>query len=539
MKKNSLLLAFFLLALPAAAQLQFLDRQEMPAQSYEPVFELMRIPSGLVAFRTFQPRSLDADRVFEYYLTDTRLQAQRLVEVKIKRGFDMIGYDTDQDQLYVLFAKGETADAEKYVLHLDLSTQVGVEYPADNLLPMDLVEFLVMNQQAIFMGNADVRPVVQILSLVDKTVQTVPGIYGNDSQVVQLIKLPELEALEVVLRRKGPFKTRETALLTVDLQGNLLRELKMDEVGTLGEEMLDGLLLGGDGYAQTLIGSYGKEVRNYYAGMYLSQINEFGEQSTVLYTLADFPNFYNYLPEKQKIKQQEQLASELEKGKLPSIRNAFIVRDVKEMVDSYLIYFDQYSVNTTRGSGRVAPPLASQRYRYDRASRMGYIPYYMDPFNSLNAPVQAYTLVTEYNYRAAHFMEIAKSGQVRWDNSAKYDDVITTYPEPFAEVSLLGDELFHLYLINDQIKLNYFKKGVKLVENQSYALELGEEKGEIQYTDLASLRLLHWYGPYFLLSGLQKVRFTDAQQKEAVKEVFFIQKILVNGDLYDPKEVQD
>jgi hypothetical protein len=185
------------------------------------------------------------------------------------------------------------------------------------------------------MGTADARPVVQILSLADKSVQTVPGIYGNDSQVVQIIKIPELEALEVVLRRKGPFKTRETVLLTVDLQGNLLRELKLEEVGDSGEEMLDGLLLGGDGYAQTLIGAYGKELRNDYAGMYLSQINEFGEQSTGLYTLADFPNFYNYLPEKQKIKQQQQLAAELEKGKLPSIRNTYAIRDVKVFGKQY------------------------------------------------------------------------------------------------------------------------------------------------------------------------------------------------------------
>lgn len=539
MKKNSLFLVLFLLALPAAAQLQFLDRQEMPGQSFDPVFELMRIPNGLVAFRTFQPRSLDADRVFEYYLSNTRLQPQSLVEVKIKRGFDMIGYDTDQDQLYVLFAKGETADAEKYVLHLDLSTQVGITYEADNLLPMDLVEFLVMNNQAIFMGSAEARPVVQILSLKDKSVQTVPGIYGNDSQVVQILKLPELEALEVVIRRKGLLKSIETAVLMVDLEGNLLRELKMDDLGKSGEEMLDGLLIGGDGYAQTLIGAFGKEIRNSYEGMYLSQINEFGEQSTSLYTIADFPNFYNYLPEKQKIKQQEQLAAQLEKGKLPSIRNTIAIRDVKEMEDSYLIYFDQYSVNSSRGLGSVPPPLASQRYRYDRASRMGYIPFYMDPFNSLNTPLQAYTVVTSYDYRSAHFLEVAKSGQVLWDNASRYEDVTTSYPEPFAEISVQGEEVFHLYLINDQIKLNYFKKGEKVLENQSFALELGENQGEIQYTDLASLRLLHWYGPYFLLSGLQKVRVADAQQKESVKEVFFIQKILVNGDLYSPKEGQD
>ena len=126
---NRFLLALFLglLALPVAAQLQFKERMETPAESFEPVFELMRIPSGLVAFRTFQSRKLTADLVFEYYLTTDLLQSEPIKEVKVKAGFDMIGYDVDEDQLYVLFAKGDEAAADKYVLHLDLSTDVGME----------------------------------------------------------------------------------------------------------------------------------------------------------------------------------------------------------------------------------------------------------------------------------------------------------------------------------------------------------------------------------------------------------------------------
>jgi hypothetical protein len=217
MKRFLIALFLVLLALPVAAQLQFKERMEIPADSFEPIFELMRIPSGLVAFRTFQPRKLNADLVFEYYITTDLLQSEPIKEVKIKEGFDMIGYDVDEDQLYVLFAEGDEAAADKYVLHLDLSTQIGVEYVADNLLPMDLVEFLVLDKKAIFMGNADARPVVQILSLEEKTVQTVQGIYGNETHVVQILKLPELEALEVVIRRRGPFKSQETVILTFDL----------------------------------------------------------------------------------------------------------------------------------------------------------------------------------------------------------------------------------------------------------------------------------------------------------------------------------
>ena len=534
-----LFLFLALIALPSVAQLQFKERLEVPTQTFDPVFELMRIPSGLVAFRTFQPRRLDADRVFEYSLTSDQLQSQGLVEVKMRKGFDLIGYDTDGDNLYVLFAKGETASAEKYVLHLDLITQVGVEYDAANLLPMDLVEFLVLDQKAIFMGVSDTRPAVQIFSLEDKTVQTVQGIYGNESHVVQMLKLPEIQALEVVIRRRGPFKSQETLVLTFDLQGTLLRELKLDPLSDPDEEPLDGLLLTGANYGQTLIGAYGKEVRNYYKGMYVTQINEFGEQNTALYTLEDFPNFFNFLPEKQREKQQAALIEQLEKGKVPSIRNAYAIRDVKEMEDRYLVYFDQFSVSSTRGLGTIAPPLASQRYRYDRASRMGYIPFYMDPYNPLAGPMQTYTLVTEYTYKSAHFIEVAKTGQVIWDNASRYEDVTTSYPEAFAEVSVQGDDVFHLFLINDQIKLNYFRKGEKLLENEPIQLELDPTKGEIQYTDLESLRLLHWYGPYFLVSGIQKIRSTDAEGKEGVREVFFIHKLLLDGDLYVPNEDAD
>ena len=346
---NKYILAFFLvlLALPVAAQLQFKERTEIPAESFEPIYELMRIPSGLVGFRTFQSRNLTADLVFEYFVSSDLLQSDTIKEVKVKAGFDMIGYDTDEDQLYVLFAKGEEAAADKYVLHLDLSTQIGVEYAADNLVPMDLVEFLVLDKKAIFMGNADARPVVQIFSLEEKTVQTVQGIYGNETHVVQILKLPELDALEVVIRRRGPFKSQETLVLTFDLQGTLLRELKLNPLGDVDEEPLDGVLLPGSGYGQTLIGAYGKEVRNLYKGMYLAQINEFGEQNIGLYTLADFPNFYTYLPEKQRVKQEEILSEQLEKGKIPSIRNRYAIRDVKEFEESYLVYFDQFSVSSS------------------------------------------------------------------------------------------------------------------------------------------------------------------------------------------------
>jgi hypothetical protein len=170
---------------------------------------------------------------------------------------------------------------------------------------------------------------------------------------------------------------------------------------------------------------------------------------------------------------------------------------------------------------------------------MGYAPFYLDPILSPYLPIQSYSVYTEYQYKSAHFIKVAKSGQIIWDNSANYAGFITTYPEPFGEIAVVGDDLFHLYAANDQIKLSFFRNGEKQVEDQTIDLALPNENERISSTDFESLRLVHWYDRYFLLSGKQTVRFMNKQNREEEREVFFMSKILVDGDLYQKPEVMD
>lgn len=106
----------------------------------------------------------------------------------------MIGYDTDGSNLFVLMSKGFNTNADKYILQVNLVTNQGFEYAADNLLNIELVEFLVQNRKAVFMGNAEGRPALQIFDLDDKSIHTVQGVYGNNTQVLQIRKMPELES---------------------------------------------------------------------------------------------------------------------------------------------------------------------------------------------------------------------------------------------------------------------------------------------------------------------------------------------------------
>ncbi len=538
MKRLLILLVFVFLGLPGFGQVKFLERFEVKGESFDPPFEMMRTPDGLVSFRVYQARGFSSQKVFQFFVTDRDLKTEGVIELGMKPGYDIVGYDTDGNNLFVLMTKGYTSSADKYILHVDLESKQGFEYSAENLLSIELVEFLVQNRKAVFMGDSEGRPVLQIFDLDTKSVHTVQGVYGNNTQVLQIREMPELEALEVVISRRGQYKDKETSILTFDMLGNLVREIKVDQFGEVDQEILDGLLLAYQGYEQVMIGSYGLDGRSAYQGMYIMEINEFGEYQFKLYTLEDFPNFFNYLPEKQKTKRDGEIVKDLEKSKIPLIRNTYSVRDVREVGDAYYVYFDQVNI-VSNGGRRQGGWNSTNTYRYDRLNRMGYAPYYMDPFISPNVGNQTFSAINEYQYESAHFVKISKEGHVLWDNAATYGGFVTTYPEPFGEIAVVGDDLYHLYAEDDVIKASFFRNGEKVFEHLDFELELPNENERINYTDFDTLRLVHWYDRYFILTGQQTIRSLNSRNQPEERTVFFMSKILVDGDLYQPEEAGD
>jgi hypothetical protein len=148
-------------------------------------------------------------------------------------------------------------------------------------------------------------------------------------------------------------------------------------------------------------------------------------------------------------------------------------------------------------------------------------------------------VIPEYQYISSHFIKVGKEGQVIWDNSSTYDGFTTTYPNAFGEIAVVGNDLYHLYLEDLIIKMSYFKNGEKVFEHQDFELALLDENERIRETNSESLKIAHWYDRYFLVSGTQKVRFLGESGREETRDVFFVTKVLVDGDLYQPKDLQD
>ncbi len=95
-----------------------------------------------------------------------------------------------------------------------------------------------------------------------------------------------------------------------------------------------------------------------------------------------------------------------------------------------------------------------------------------------------------------------------------------------------------MYLEEDKLKLTHLLNGEVQFENQDFDLKLIAENERIKETQEGSLSLIWWYDQYFLLSGKQQIRYQGEDAREKVREVFFMTKIKVDGQL-DKSLTQD
>jgi len=513
---------------PSHAQMQFVQRMEVKTNWDDDDFILLNKQEGVVAFRMVSKDGISRNRNLEYFTADLELQQKEVKQLPVEDFYNLLGFDLDGDLLYVLFQKGEVYSGEKYMVEINLLTDKTTKIPLKAVLEMDMQEFFVLNGKAILMGNMDYRPVIQVFDTSNQHVITIQGIYEKDLQIIQMRKAPEIGGFDVLMSRRDRYKNKSVSISSFDTEGNKIKEVTIDRLGDSDSEIVDGVLTPSFNYTQALIGPFSRQRKNVYQGIYFTKINEFGEYESHLYTLEDFENFFNYLPEKTKDRRLRALARALEKGKQPPIRNTLATREIIAQDGTYLVYNDHF-VSSSRNYPSRDRMYINNFYRMSpMAGNLGGLGGYYSPLwtNPYFRPGQT---TSEYKFLSAQLMLLDESGELLWENALSLGNTGRRSPGKFGEISFDGQNLFYLYLDEEELKLSHIQQGEVLLENETFALELLDEKERIRETQISSLNLIWWYQNYYLLSGKQKIRFQQEDGTEGNKEVYFLSKIKV-GD---------
>ncbi|UCS93443.1 transcriptional regulator [Echinicola marina] len=528
LETNKVLLLFLLIfyvQLGGMAQVQFVQRAEVPTEWEDYDYIVMPTNDGTIAFRTKSERGLRSQQKLQYFTTDRQLNSSVVYEFPVEDYYHLLGFDLDDDYLYVLFQEGESISGDRIIYTVSLKDQVMTAVTLESVLDMDLQEFLVMEGKAILMGMMDYRPAIQVFDIKSEDVITIQGVYQNEASILQLRKDPELKVFDVLVSKRDRFKKRSLSLMTFNLEGDKLREVKVEPREKPDMEIVEGVLTPIMNYKQVLIGPYGERKREPNMGLYMSKINEFGEYENEYYGLEDFENFYNYLPDNQRQRREKSVERAIEKGKKVTIPNSLVTREVISGKDDFLVYNDYYLTS----SGRYSPRdlmYSGDFYRYaplgmrNRILSSGGYPWYYSGYSNSS-------INNEYKFMAAQFVLMDAQGRMIWDNTLSLEDKTSASPGKFGEVSYDGHHLFYMYLEDDKLKLSLLEDGEVIYQNEEFELALVDENERIRDTQYESLSLFWWYDDYFLLSGKQRIRFLDETGKEGNREVFFMTKIKV------------
>jgi hypothetical protein len=521
-------------------QLSFVERFELESQFQENDFMIINRPGGLIAFRSQPEKGFNLRNRFQYFLTDQDLNSDSLKEIRIKDNFDLVGYDLEGNYFYALMQRGTSTIAEKYMIAINFETEEALEIPLDNIYPMELKEFFVLNRNAVFFGTADTRPIVQIYDIEANNVYTVQGIYSKETSILQLRKDSGLGIIDVLVSRRDKYKTKQVSILSFDEIGNKIREVNIDRLNDNNLEIVEGILTPINDYQQSVIGSFGQRRREAYQGIYIADINEFGEHNIKYYTMEDFRNFFNYLNEKQRERKLNELEKSFKKGVTPSIKPVFSTREVITTDRGFLIYSDHFNATNPRYIPRDGV-YANDAYRFNPNriffDGMNYGPAYgSQMFNTIRTGPYSWQQEGEYKFVSAYFLYVDREGQVIWENALNLYNKFTRIPGKYGELSFDGNKLHYLYLDGIRLYMSYVKDGEVIFENQSFDIELLNENERIRETQELSLNFSWWYDNFYILSGKQLIRYLGPTGKEENKEVFFLTKIKVDGDLWVPED---
>ncbi|WP_041779598.1 hypothetical protein [Belliella baltica] len=531
-------LSFF--SLTSLAQVDFAARLEFEAKFGESNYMTIFNDEGVIGFRTVKESGFKSQKHLEVFQADYNLNATSIKKLPIRENHDLVGYDVDEDKFYLLFQKGGSISAEdRYIIEMTLRTDKATEFDVSNVLEMELKEFYVMNGKTIFMGVSESLPVVQIFDMETTNVFTAQGIYSKDSEILQLRKDKQLGVLDVLISKRDQYKVKQVSILTFDMEGSKLREVDLGNLDDPKLEIIEGILTPFEDYQQALIGTFGKQRQEAYQGIYFAEINEFGETVKKYYTLENFENFYNYLPEKIRARRIRSLEKSLKKGKTPDIKPVLSTREVITMDDGYLVYSDLFMANNPRYFPRDGM-YANSMYRINPFNPIYNNMMFRDPYLGYRGMPYNPNFNTfregEYKFYAAQILKLDKDGRILWDNSVSLPNNVTNNPSKFGEISLTGNKLHYMYLEDEKLALSYLYDGEVIFENEKFEIELLEETERIRETDEYSLILYWWYENNYLLTGKQTIRFQDEDGRQKTKDVFFLTKIQVNGALFDPEE---
>jgi hypothetical protein len=458
---------------------------------------------GLMVYRRLTGRGEDQ---IELIRVDTALNVVWQGYIKIDRRLVLLHAEPKEEYVFLLFQNRQLSMGDFQIVAVKIDKGDYGTYTVKNLIPFNPTEFIITNEAALIGGYFNYRPLILHYNFSTQQSKILPGFFNEPGELTQ-IKSNADGSVDVIVSARNFEKRKSLYIRNYDALGDLVKTIVLQPDND--KNLTFGRSLKTPTGEQVVAGVYGR-FSEYSRGIFVAQIDEFGEYKINYYNFGELQRFFNYM----KAKREQRVKDRIERRKVKGKKLKF---NYRILVQELVPYGDQFVM-----LGEAFYP----HYSYPSGRSMAGFNNNMIPRSFTNPLVRGELVFDGYQYTHAVVIGFDRNGKLKWDNSFEINDVRTFQLQQFVKIIPEKDRIVLLYLFDNALRTKIIKNGEVLEGKEVVELRGQFKEDVIKPKETEKSNLDYWYGNTFFASGIHQVKNLRGSEVLMNRRVFFINKIV-------------
>ncbi|NBA76441.1 hypothetical protein GOQ04_12860 [Emticicia sp. ODNR4P] len=476
---------------------------------------------------------------FNLIKLDTNLETVWNINGTIDGNLDYVKHSYDGKNVYLLFSRYRSNVFE--VIKVNLGPGFVEKFQIMSVDRLEVSDFQALNSSVFIGGLVNSQPIILYTDLAARKTKVLPSALKNQAELqsMELDTVNHFVNVTYAVGNKG--KNYQLVVKSFDEEGTPINQIVMDTQEDFA--MMNGRLNMVSDSTQIIFGTYGH--KNSIGtqrgptsqGIYFSKMLDNEMTDLKFYSFTDFKNFFNYLSEKQRLRQERKIQDKRDKGEDLRLDYRFLVHDIVKQGDKYILvaeafyadyrynnFNNPYSPFSSWGSGAFGSPWNSfyNPYRWGYGYYGLYSPFssYYSPWGYGNRYYGNSQTFDGWIYTHAIVAAFDEKGNLLWDNSIPLKDVKEPKLVEKVQASIKGDQITLTYSNKGQIFTKTIVKDLTLDELTPKQVDTQVIGDVVKRT--TSDHIDYWFDNYFLASGVQRIN-NDSENLR--RNVFYLNKV--------------
>jgi len=518
MRYFSTTLLLILFVIETTGQVVQTDRVELPFKYTEENYLLTSAGNrGLILFRE-STEKVSKKEAWEVLVLDISLKEKLNIAVEVDFKYSIMGYEYRSGYFYLLFNNDNSSKSDLYLVKISVEDGKTTHHEIDNELTMEPSHLLINDGAIVLGGYINFRPTFIVFDYVNDQIKVIPGFFNNKSEVLDFNYDRKHDSYNVLMGQKNALNHNELAIKSFDSRGKVLVDEKYEFDNNW--RALNGKLIISESNKIVVSGSFATNSSYYSQGYYFGNIAPGTELSMKYIGFVEVSHFFDYMKPKRAEKIKAKINNSKASNKPYEFKTQAYVHNLNERDGEFLLISELYKPEFSNGNSSIASGFSdnsSRAYRNNTGQK------YVNRYSRLTNTQEA----SHISYHECVVLGLDESGKLLWDQSLSLNEKETLALEQVAEVYKKNGNGVLIYKKEGELVYRTFDLSQESSTDSSVVINTFKEHDEVSYHSERQGKVQYWYDNNFIVWGYQKVSNDQYAQADKKRNIFFINKLVI------------